>query len=80
MAMNGRGPTTQFLGDNNNDHHGPINHISWDDPPRGHIQRNLATATLGCPVGSDRINGDRINGLVITDPYKWGIPWGEKTH
>lgn len=29
-----------------------------------------------------RINGDWINGLFpcFTDPYKWGIPWGEKTH
>ena len=26
--------------------------------------------------GSAGINGDRINGLVITDPYKWGITWG----
>ena len=26
--------------------------------------------------GSERINGDRINGLVITDPYKWGMNWG----
>ena len=23
-----------------------------------------------------RINGDPINGLVITDPYKWGKHWG----
>ena len=23
-----------------------------------------------------RINGDRINGLYITDPYKWRSPWG----
>ena len=28
--------------------------------------------------GSDRINGDRINGLVISPTYKWGINWGEK--
>ena len=27
---------------------------------------------VGSRVG-DRINGDRINGFVITDPYKWGI-------
>ena len=26
----------------------------------------LTTIRLGCPVGSERINGDRINGLVIT--------------
>ena len=29
--------------------------------------------------GSDRITGERINGLVITDPYKWGMNWGEIT-
>ena len=27
-----------------------------------------------------RINGDRINGLVISPTYKWGMNWGGKTH
>ena len=26
------------------------------------------------------INGERINGLVISPTYEWSIPWGEKTH
>ena len=37
----------------------------------------------GCPVGWKLgwINGDvRINGLVISPTYKWGINWGEITH
>ena len=43
--------------------------------------RNSREVHLDVPgPGSDRINGDRINGLVITYLYKWGIPWGEKTH
>ena len=28
----------------------------------------------------DRINGDWINGLVISPTYKWLVYWGEKTH
>ena len=33
---------------------------------------------LDVPLEVRRINGDRINGLVITDPYKWGMNWGYK--
>ena len=25
-------------------------------------------------------NGERISGLVITDPYKWGQHWGDIIH
>ena len=41
----------------------------------------IGSILLGCP-GQEVIGsmGDWINGLVITDPYKWGIPWGEITH
>ena len=42
--MDGRGPTTPGLGDNN-DHHGTINHwtvTSWDDPPgKGIIPKTI---------------------------------------
>ena len=49
--------------------------LGWrlDGTERIEIPKLPNGSLLGCPGQEVRINGERINGLVITDPYKWDI-------
>ena len=39
----------------------------------GCLMMVVGSPTWMSRTGSDRINGDRINGLVISPTYKWGL-------
>ena len=55
---------------------GWISHVCHGSLVFGKKSGVAKSPVLACPGQEDRINGDRINGLVISPTYKWGIPWG----